>query len=157
MIAFALSLMIVSQAPDSPAANANANAKGGDLVAVTAALEGSYRIVGAEQDGQAVPPERFKDHQVRITKETIVVVDADQKDIYTAKYRLNVEKKPYGLSMTTTGTPTGVDGTTATGALDHQGDTVKLIYASANGTPPTTLKTAPNSKQNLFILEKIKN
>jgi uncharacterized protein (TIGR03067 family) len=148
MIAFTLSLFFAAQnPPDAPK----------DVAAITAALEGSYRILGGEQDGKSIPAERLKDHRVRITKETIVVVDADQKDIYTAKYRLNVEKKPYGLAMTTTGTPTGTDGTTATGILDCEGDTVKLIYAPQGGTPPTQLKTSPNTMQNMFVLENIRD
>ena len=135
------------------AAQDPADAKKGDPVPEN--LLGTYKIVSGEHEGEVVPADRIEGTRVRITGDTIVTTGNDGKDIYVAKYNLSTASKPYKLAMTATGTPEGGEGAKADGLIEVDGDTVRIIYAPEGGTTPTEFKSAADSGQNLFVLERI--
>ena len=119
-------------------------------------LVGSYEIVSGEDNGMPVPEERIKGSTVRITAETIVVVDKDEKEVYVTKYALNTETKPYKITMVETGGPRGRKGEKAVGIIapgDEEG-TLKLAYAYEGGILPTEFKTEAGAKQLCFTMKR---
>ncbi len=98
-------------------------------------LVGTYQIVGGEKNGQKIAPEKLKDNRVRFTDGAVAVLEGDKKEVYAATYRLDTSKKPWSIMMTTTLAPQA--GQTTKGLVEHDGDTLKLIYALPGGKTPT--------------------
>jgi len=117
-------------------------------------LVGHYEIVSGEDAGKAVPEEHIKGSTVRITADTIVVVDKDDKEAYVAKYALDTASKPYKITMTETGGPRGRKGEKAVGIIQAEGDTARLAYAYEGGIVPTEFKTRSGGKQLMFVLKR---
>lgn len=117
-------------------------------------LVGNFEIASGEEGGKPTPPERVKGSTVRITPDTIVVVDKDEKEVYVAKYTLNRDAKPYRITMVETGGPRGRKGEKAVGVIGTEGDDVKLCYAYEGGIIPTEFKTAAGAKQLCFTLKR---
>ena len=135
-----LALLLVATAP-SPAADKDS-------------IEGTYLMVQGENDGKAVPAERIQGSLVKITEDTISVVDKDNKDIYVAKYKLDTTKTPWTVMMTTEAGPEGAKGQKARGVVERDGETLRLCYAPEDGgKTPTSFKTTPDGKQLLFVLK----
>jgi uncharacterized protein (TIGR03067 family) len=123
-------------------------------VADDTGLVGHYEIVSGEDAGKAVPEERIKGSTVRITAETIVVVDKQDKEAYVAKYALDTASKPYKITMTESGGPRGRKGEKAVGIIQAEGDTTRLAYAFEGGIVPTEFKTRSGGKQLMFVLKR---
>lgn len=111
-------------------------------------LEGGYTIISGESDGKAVPEERVKGHTTRFTKDKIVTIDKDKKEVYVATYTIDDSKKPCVIKMKSTTPKEGE----ATGLIKKEGDTITLIYA-VKGPAPTDFKTKDG--QNLFVLKNL--
>lgn len=116
-------------------------------------FEGSYTITAGEDNGKAAPDEHIKGTTVRITGDTIVVADKEDKELYVAKYTLDTAKKPIKINMTETGGPRGRKGQKAVGIIEKDGKTVKLAYAYEGGIVPTEFKTKAGEKQLCFTLK----
>lgn len=116
-------------------------------------LLGQYVITAGEDNGQKVPQSETK-QMVRITPETITVVDHQGKDIYVAKYTLDTSSKPNKIAMTATGGPHVRIGETAKGIIEQEGNIVRLAYAPTGGAVPTEFSTKPESKQLMFVMKK---
>ena len=119
-------------------------------------FEGAYTITAGEEAGKASPEEHIKDTSVRITGDTIVVADKDDKELYVAKYKLGESEKgkPISITMTETGGPRGRKGAKAVGIIEKDGDTVKLCYCYEGGIVPTQFKTTAGEKQLCFTMKK---
>ena len=117
-------------------------------------LVGNFEIVSGEENGKEVPEERIKGSVMRVTAETIVVVDKNEKEAYVTKYSLDTKSKPYKITMTETGGPRGRKGEKAVGIIERDGDDVKLAYAYEGGVVPTEFKTKAGEKQLYFKLKK---
>ena len=91
---------------------------------------------------------------MRITGDSIVVADKDDKEIYVAKYTLDTTKTPIGIKMTETGGPRGRKGQKAVGMIARDGDTVKLCYCYEGGIVPSEFKTKAGEKQLCFVMKR---
>ena len=117
-------------------------------------IEGTYTLTGGENDGKKVPEERVKGGLVKITADTISVVDKDNNDIYVAKYKLDASKTPMVITMTSEAGTGGTKGEKARGIVERDGDTLKLCYAPEGGTVPTSFATKAGTKQNCFVMKR---
>jgi uncharacterized protein (TIGR03067 family) len=115
-----------------------------------ASLEGTYTVVGGEENGKPTPPEKVKGSVVRFTKDTITGHDKDKKEFFAAKYTVDTSKKPWAIKMKSTA-PKEAE---AVGLVKRDGDTVTLIYALPGAPAPTEFKTG--DRQNMFILKAAK-
>jgi hypothetical protein len=57
-------------------------------------LVGRYVIVSGEKYGTKEPEERIKGTVVTFTKDSVVVVDKDKKELYSATYKLDSSARP---------------------------------------------------------------
>jgi uncharacterized protein (TIGR03067 family) len=115
-------------------------------------LLGIYKIVASENSGKPVPAERIDGTIVRFTKDTVVVTDTNKREMYAATYVVDPTQTPARISMVST-TP-DYKGVQATGLIERDGKTTRLIYQLPGGKEePTEFKTRPG--QILVIMEKI--
>ena len=117
-------------------------------------FEGAYTIVSGEDNGKPAPDEMIKGTSVRITGESIVVADKDDKEIYVSSYVLDPKTMPATIKMTETGGPRGRKGQKAQGIIQRDGDTVMLCYCYEGGIVPTKFKTTPGEKQLCFTMKR---
>ena len=113
-------------------------------------LVGRYVIVSGEKEGVKEPEDRVKGTTVTFTKDSVVVVDKDKKEIYSATYKLNATTNPCDITMTSRVEESA--GEIARGLIEKSGDTIRLIYALPTGEIPTEFKT--KDKQLMFVLKK---
>ena len=116
--------------------------------------EGAYMIVSGENNGKPAPDEQIKGTSMRITGDTIVVADKDEKDLYIAKYTLDDTKSPAVITMTETGGPSGRKGAKAVGIIKKDGDDLMLAYCYEGGIVPTDFKTKAGAKQLSFTMKR---
>jgi uncharacterized protein (TIGR03067 family) len=138
-----LTSMAVAQRTQSTASNA-------DQACTPESLMGRYIIVGGEKEGAKEPAERINGTVVVFTKETVVVIDKDKKERYSASYKLNATTNPCNITMTSR--VEGSAGEVARGLIKTEGDTVELIYALPTGEIPASFKT--KEKQLMFKMKK---
>ena len=117
-------------------------------------LAGNYEIVSGEDNGKDVPEERIKGSTVRVTSDTIVVVNKEDKEVYVTKYVLDSKASPAKITMTETGGPRGRKGEKAVGIIQRDGDELKLAYAYEGGIVPTEFKTKAGEKQLCFKMKR---
>jgi uncharacterized protein (TIGR03067 family) len=115
-------------------------------------LAGGYVITSGEKEGIKEPEERIKGTSVTFTKDTIVVVDKEKKQVFSAFYTLKTTNNPCEISMTSRVESSA--GEIARGLIQKEGDTVRLIYALPTGEVPTEFKT--KQKQLMFVMKKSK-
>lgn len=114
-------------------------------------LVGRYVIVSGEKEGAKEPEDRIKGTTVTFSKDSVVVVDKDKKEMYSASYKLNATANPCDIVMTSK--VEGYAGEVARGLIQKEGNTVRLIYALPAGEIPSEFKT--KEKQLMFIMKKI--
>jgi uncharacterized protein (TIGR03067 family) len=117
-------------------------------------LSGNFEIVSGEDNGKDVSEDKIKGSTVRVTSDTIVVVDKEDKEVYVTKYTLDSKTSPYKITMTETGGPRGRKGEKAVGIIEKDGDTLKLAYAYEGGIVPTQFKTEAGAKQLYFKMKR---
>jgi uncharacterized protein (TIGR03067 family) len=113
-------------------------------------LVGRYVIISGERDGAKEPEERIKGTVVTFTKDSVVVVDKDKKELYSANYKLDPKKNPSDIVMTSKVESSA--GEQARGLIKKEGETLHLIYALPTGEIPTGFKT--REKQLMFVMKK---
>lgn len=113
-------------------------------------LVGHYTIVSGEKEGLKEPAERIKGTVVTFTRDRVVVTDKDRKERYSASYKLESEKNPVDIIMTSR--VEGSAGEVARGLIKKEGELVHLIYALPTGEIPTGFKT--REKQLMFVMKK---
>lgn len=127
-------------------------------------LSGDYRIMSGETSGKQILPDRLAGVTVRITEQTITTYDGDRQAKFGASYRLDTQKRPWRIVMTTVVKTDAAQAKangqrearkdTSEGLVDINESQVKLIYALPNGDAPTSFKTG--ERQQLFVLERLK-
>jgi uncharacterized protein (TIGR03067 family) len=121
-----------------------------DKTCTAESLVGRYVIVSGEKEGDKEPEERIKGTTVTFTKDAVVVVDKDKKEMYSASYTLNATTNPCDIVMTSR--VEGYAGEVARGLIQKEGSTIRLIYALPAGEVPTEFKT--KEKQLMFLMKK---
>jgi uncharacterized protein (TIGR03067 family) len=114
-------------------------------------LVGTYEVVSGERFGEPEPEARIKGTTVLFTDDRVVVTDGEKKEAYSATYQLNPKSKPCRITMKSKNPP---DAEPASGLIEKDGDTVRLIYALPGGDEPTNFKT--KQKQLMFKMKKAK-
>lgn len=147
MLCAAIGLNVVSfflaAAPAYPADDA---LKADDLVGV-------YEIVSGEKFGVKEPEERIKGSTVRFTKDRVVVVDKEEKEVYGATYKLEAGETEDGArKITLTSKLADEEDQVAHGLIEKKDGKIHLIYAIPGGEAPVGFKT--KDKQLMFVLKK---
>jgi uncharacterized protein (TIGR03067 family) len=120
-------------------------------------LQGDYRIVSGATSGKQILPDRLAGITVKVTEKTITTYDGDRNAKFSAAYRLDTQKRPWRITMTTTTKADAKEQSnpeTSEGLLDIGETQVKLIYALPNGDTPKDFKAG--ERQQLFVLERLK-
>lgn len=112
-------------------------------------LVGAYTITSGEKFGKVEPKDKISGDMVRFSKDRVVVVDKNSKEIYGSTYKIDSSAKPWKITMTSKLAPQ--ENTVSHGLIEKDGDTVKLIYALPGGETPTSFKT--EDKQLMFIMK----
>lgn len=125
-------------------------------------LAGGYEIVSGEKFGAPEPAERVKGSTVRFTKDRVVVMDKDSKEVYGASYSLEPAEAAAGeaapgatgskIKMTSKLADSQDEEQVALGMIDKDGDKVRLIYALPGGEAPREFKT--KAGQLMFVLKR---
>jgi uncharacterized protein (TIGR03067 family) len=116
------------------------------------AVEGSYKIVSSEKNGQPTPKEEIDGMVVTFTKDKILTIDRDKKEVYSATYKIDSTQKPAMITMVST--MEQFKGATAKGLVEIGKDKVKLIYTLPDGKiMPTEFKTFEG--QVMVLLERL--
>jgi uncharacterized protein (TIGR03067 family) len=113
-------------------------------------LVGRYVIVSGEKEGAKEPEARIQGTTVTFSKESVVVIDKNKKEMYSASYKLNSTTNPCDIVMTSR--VEGYAGEVARGLIQKEGNTVRLVYALPEGEIPTEFKT--KEKQLMFVMKK---
>lgn len=139
-----ISLMLA--AIPAPGAATDEALKADDLVGV-------YEIVSGEKFGVEESGERIKGSTVRFTKDRVVVVDEEEKEVSGATYKLEPGRDEEGASkIVLTSKLAAQEDQVARGLIEKTGDEVQLIYALPGGDVPRGFKT--KDKQLMFVLKK---
>jgi uncharacterized protein (TIGR03067 family) len=141
LMVLASSAAIVQESGSKPAAAGKACTPD-DLI-------GRYVIVSGEKSGTKEPEERIKGTVVTFTKDSVVVVDKDKKELYSATYKLDSTKNPSTIAMTSK--VEGSAGEIARGLIKKEGDKLHLVYALPTGEIPAEFKT--REKQLMFVMK----
>jgi uncharacterized protein (TIGR03067 family) len=120
-----------------------------------AKLVGTWTVVAGEKEGMKEPEERIKGTVVRFTADNkVVVADKNDKQTYSATYKVDTSKTPWGITMTATDGPD--KGKTADGIVLLEGDDLKLCYAVPGEEAPKEFATKAGKKQLLFVMKRAK-
>ena len=117
-----------------------------------AKLVGTWNIVSGEDQGQAIPEDHIKGTTVRITKDTITVLDRKDQQTYVVNYKLDPAKKPWTVTMMILDGP--MKGKATSGILELSGDDLKLCYALPGEKAPADFKVPAGSKQLLLVMKR---
>ena len=114
-------------------------------------LVGTYMVVAGENGGRPSPTERIEGVLVRFTENSIIVTDTAKKEVYACTYELKSPGNPAKITMTST--LESNRGAKATGLVERDGKTVKLIYKLPDiGEEPTKFETTKG--QLMFVLNR---
>jgi uncharacterized protein (TIGR03067 family) len=152
MLCATIGLNVVSfllAAVPAPAATADDALKADDLVGV-------YEIVSGEKFGVPEPEERIEGSTVRFTKDRVVVVDKEEKEVYGATYKLEPGEAEHGArKITLKSKLAAAEDQVAHGLIEKKDGKLQLIYAIQGGETPVGFKT--KDKQLMFVLKKKAN
>ncbi len=113
---------------------------------------GTYTIVRGEEGGKDVS-EAHLNATVRITKEEFQLFDDQDEEQYAISYEVTNEKQPHKLQMKIVrSTMADAVGSTASGMIKKDGDTVTVLYAYGDSPLPEDFKTK-SPGQHLFVLK----
>lgn len=116
-------------------------------------LVGVYEIVSGEKFGVDEPEDRIKGSTVRFTKDRVVVVDKEEKEVYGATYKLEAGEAEGGAcKITLTSKLADKEDQVAHGLIEERDGKLHLIYAIPGGEAPAEFKT--KDKQLMFVLKK---
>jgi hypothetical protein len=111
---------------------------------------GTYRIVSGKEHDKEMAKEELAGTKTTITAATIVTYDKDERETYSASYKLSPGGEGFcRLTMTSKATPTRKEVTTD-GLIKREGRAVTLIYALPGGAAPDDFE--PEAQQQLFVL-----
>ena len=116
------------------------------------AVEGTYKIVSSEKNGQPTPKDEIDGMVVTFTKDKIITANRDKKEVYAASYKIDATQRPAMITMVST--MEQFKGATAKGLIEIGKDKLKLIYTLPDGKiMPTEFKTFEG--QVMVVLERV--
>lgn len=149
----ALAQETAGAAPSKSATQSSANLEPKSAVDAVQKLKGSWTIVAGVNQGHAVAAESLKGSRVVFGDETIVVFDAELKELYKASYKLSGARSPFQIRMTDE--LPNQKGTQALGLIEFRDSGLRLCYALPGGTRPTKIESLEGSKHMLFEMKRI--
>lgn len=115
-----------------------------------ARLTGTYEAVSGEKFGAKLPDSKVQGMKVRFETGTITATDKDNKQLYAARFQLDISTSPWSITMTSTVPATAE---VAPGIIQVDGDMLKLCYSLPGADRPAEFKT--KDRQLLFVLKRI--
>lgn len=148
----------IAQETDGPAAKTPATERTSKLKPNAAAeavqqLTGSWTIVSGVNQGRAVAADSLQGSRVLFGENTVVVLDAEQNELYKAAYKLSGDKPPFKIDMTTE--LPNQEPTQGPGLVEFHDAGLRLCYALPGGQRPTKFESGPGSKLMLFEMNRI--
>lgn len=131
-------------------------------------LQGRWKVVSGVNQGRELTRAEVNGTSVTITANSIVTYDRDQQQRFAAVFRIDSEKMPQQITMTTVSVDASVAGKSpvteqeskpvALGILKFD-DAAKwvLCYALPGSDRPQKFESADGSKVMLFTLEKMQD
>lgn len=116
-------------------------------------LTGSWTIASGVNQGRNIAADQLKGSRVIFGENTIVVLDAEQKELYKAAFKLSGDKSPFKIDMTTE-LPNQAP-TQAPGLIEFHDGGARLCYALPGGQRPTKLESREGSKHMLFGMKRL--
>ena len=119
-----------------------------------AALQGTWKVIASEQDGEKVPADDIKDLFLIFKGDVILIREAGKSE-EKFSFSLDPAKKPKEIDLTIKFGP-------AKGRVDRaiysiEGDTLRICIQSAKDTPrPREFSTRANSKLWLVVMQRTK-
>ncbi|MCI0738298.1 MAG: TIGR03067 domain-containing protein [Gemmataceae bacterium] len=105
-------------------------------------LQGSWKLISVETEGQKVPPEQLKVTRLIFTSDKLTIQEGDKvRETYT--FLLAPEKNPKGIDMKAISGPR--KGQTILGIYDVVGNVLRLCDSKSNRHRPESFETRPDS------------
>jgi len=119
-------------------------------------IQGTWKIVGMESDGNPVPEEGFKQVQFVFVGEKFRIIDkSGEHETIEAAFKLDPTKNPTTLDPTFLNSP--LKGKKVPCIYELKGDDLKLAWPEPGKEDrPTEFKTAPGSDVALYVLKRAK-
>ena len=116
-------------------------------------LKGSWTIVSGVNQGKPIAADSLKGSRVIFGENTIIVLDAEHKELYKAAYKLTGQKPPFQINMTTE--VPNQDPTRGLGLIEFRDSGLRLCYALPGGQRPTKFESQEGSKHMLFEMKRV--
>ena len=121
---------------------------------VASKLIGTYKLVSGKNGSKDIPKEHL-DGQVTIAKDVMTTYDADHKEVYVVRYKIDREGEPARIAMTVTdSSQPGSVGMKGRGLVKVEGKTLTLIYDYKGEEYPSDFEPKGDS-QNRLVMERI--
>jgi len=114
------------------------------------ALQGTWKVVRAERNGQAFPPEIVQGMTVTVQEGKMIVKDSRRTE--TAAIEIDTAKTPHTITMRPADKEASKD-PPAEGIFAVEGSTLRLCWAKKGKPRPTEFLTRPNSDTVYLLLE----
>jgi len=127
-----------------------------DAKSDTEIIQGTWKIVKAEKDGNPIPEEVIKQVlRIVFDGEKFRSDETGAHNALEATFKLDQNKKPKALDLTFLNAP--LKGEKVACIYELKGDDLKLVLPIREKTDrPTEFKTAPGSDLALYVLKRVK-
>jgi len=126
-----------------------------DTKSDTEGIQGTWKIVEAEKDGNPVPEKKSMQVQFVFDGEKFRVDETGVHDPLEASFKLDQTKKPNALDLTFLNPP--LKGKKVACIYELKGDDLKMVLPNPEKKDrPTEFKTAPGSHLALYVLKRVK-
>lgn len=113
-------------------------------------FQGDYIIVAGQENGKAIPREKYAGAIVHIDSQKIFGMDKDKKEFFAASYQLDTQKEPYKIRMVSTSPKKGEK---VSGTVEFKEGKVHLCYTLEGDEVPADVKA--DTLRHCFVLERI--
>jgi uncharacterized protein (TIGR03067 family) len=108
-------------------------------------IQGTWRVIFAEDSGRTGPSEALRDIRFVITKDKMTMESGGRKQEST--YTLDPSTSPKSIDLTT-------NGRTQPGIYDLQGDTLRICFSENTDKRPTAFDSQPDSVNDVVLTMK---
>ena len=118
-----------------------------------AKLEGTYKIVGGQNDSVPYSKEAIAGWVVTIKGDTMTITDKNQKVFLSCTFTIDTTgtTSPQYVAMTTIAPMKGLE---LAGIIDREGETIRICYSQPEHDTPADF--AAKKDQNSFVLKPVR-